>query len=334
MDDSPIRRGLIGRGGSFPLHAHAITLCLDPPKIDRRPLLAVLAAAGGALLCGLFVHANGYVWLAAAGMVLLLGVAWPWVTVRATTATLTFDADRGREGVPATATLAVRCRLPWSPIGLQLDGTFGGEVTGGYNALRWTPARFGPMAAPTLACSYPFGLMVARRRVEMPRGMTVWPATHKVGPVPDCDGDASGVHAGRRVGTGGEFCGVRDFRPGDRLRLVHWAQSAKHDRLVVRETLADATPRVRVGLTLTTRAHADAAAFDEAVRNAASMVEGWTRAGSVVELVLGDRRIGCPPNTTPRAALDALATLNFDDLPETAPAPAADVTARAERRAT
>ena len=301
------------------------------PAFDRRPVLAVLAAAGAALLCGLFVHANGYVWLAAAGVVLLLGVAWPWVTLRATLATLSFDAGRGREGRPATARLVVSSRLPWRPVGLRVEGLGGGDVVAGETVLRWTPTRFGPVTPPTLVCSYPFGLRTARRAIEVSRGMTVWPATRAVGPVPDHAGDAGGTHAGRRVGVGGEFCGVRDFRPGDRLRQVHWAQSARHDRLVVRETLDDAVPRVRVGVTLAKAGHADAAAFDDAVRDAASKVEGWTRAGSTVELVLGDRRIGCPPNATPRAALDALAGLAYEGLPDAAPAAGGvDVAARAE----
>jgi uncharacterized protein (DUF58 family) len=136
--------------------------------------------------------------------------------------------------------------------------------------------------------------------------------------VPDVGGESTGIHAGRRVGVGGEMCGVRDFRPGDRLRLMHWAQSAKHNRLIVRETLADATPTVKIGLKLARQDHADAEAFDQAIRHAASMVEGWTKAGSTVELVLGDRRIGCPPNAVPRAAVDALAVLKWEELPESA----------------
>jgi uncharacterized protein (DUF58 family) len=293
--------------------------------------LVVAGAAVVALACGLFVHANAYVWLAAAAVVLIVGIAWPWLVMRTTTARLDFVAIRGREGQRAEATLIVQSRLPWTLRRLRLEGgpALAGEVTTGTHALRWTPTRFGPVEAPTLTCDRPFGLWKARRRVTMPREMLVWPATQKVGPVPDCEGEASGIHAGRRVGVGGEFCGVRDFRPGDRLRLVHWAQTARQDRLVVRETLADATPRVRVGLRLGRDCYDDADAFDETVRDAASKLEGWTRAGSVVEVVLDDRRIACPPNATPRLALDALARLTFHDLPETPTGlPAVDVVAK------
>jgi uncharacterized protein (DUF58 family) len=289
----------------------------EAPSLNRLPL-ALVAAAVVSLVCGVFVHANGYVWLAATLVVLLVGAVWPWVVVRTSSATLHFASERGREGEPAAAMLDVRSRLPWKLSGLRLQGDVSMErdVAVGGNDVRWTPTRFGPVAGQlVLTCDRPFGLWTARRSIEVPRPMIVWPRTHKVGPVPDVVGDALGTHAGRRVGSGSEFCGVREFRAGDRLRLVHWPQSARHDRLVVRETLADATPKVRVGLVLGRDAHADAAAFDEAVRDAASKVEGWTRAGSVVELVLPERRVACPPNAVPRAALDALAQLRFEDLP-------------------
>ncbi|MEM8875501.1 MAG: DUF58 domain-containing protein [Planctomycetota bacterium] len=318
-----------------------MTLLLPNPisaARSNRLLTALLAAALAALLCGLFVHANGYVWLAAAAAILGIGLAWPWVVIRATTARLRFDSERGREGEPASATLDVRCRLPWKPIGLRLDGdaALAGEVEVGRRALDWTPKRFGPVGKGlVLSFSRPFGLWTATKQIELSREMLIWPATHKAGPVPDCEGRDSGEHAGRRVGTGGEFCGVRDFRAGDRLRLVHWAQSAKHERLVVRETLADATPQVCVGLSLNTKNHPDADAFDAAVRHAASMVEGWTRSGSTVVLAVDDRRISCPPNAKPRIALDALALLSANDLTNEAAMPAnVDVWARDERRPT
>ncbi|MEM6314367.1 MAG: hypothetical protein AAF743_09785, partial [Planctomycetota bacterium] len=180
---------------------------------SSRLLLALLAAAGAALLCGLFVHANGYVWLAAISAIIGIGLAWPWVVMRASWVTLRFDEERGREGQPATATLDLRCRLPWKPKGLRLDGdpALAGDVEAGEHTLRWTPTRFGPVGSGRLELRFsrPFGLWVARKPVAMPKEMLIWPATHKVGPVPECDGHDTGTHAGRRVGTGGEFCGVR-----------------------------------------------------------------------------------------------------------------------------
>lgn len=41
--------------------------------------------------------------------------------------------------------------------------------------------------------------------------------------------------AAPRAGAGNELFGVREYRPGDPLRRIHWRGSARHGRLVVRE---------------------------------------------------------------------------------------------------
>ena len=41
--------------------------------------------------------------------------------------------------------------------------------------------------------------------------------------------------ASPRAGAGNEMFGIREFRPGDSLRRIHWRSSARHGELVVRE---------------------------------------------------------------------------------------------------
>jgi uncharacterized protein (DUF58 family) len=41
--------------------------------------------------------------------------------------------------------------------------------------------------------------------------------------------------AASRAGTGTELFGVREYRPGDPLRRIHWRSSARHGELIVRE---------------------------------------------------------------------------------------------------
>jgi uncharacterized protein (DUF58 family) len=43
------------------------------------------------------------------------------------------------------------------------------------------------------------------------------------------------VAAAPRAGSGNELFGVREYRPGDSLRRIHWRSSARHGELVVRE---------------------------------------------------------------------------------------------------
>jgi uncharacterized protein (DUF58 family) len=41
--------------------------------------------------------------------------------------------------------------------------------------------------------------------------------------------------AAPRAGSGSEMFGVREYRPGDPLRRIHWRSSARHNQLIVRE---------------------------------------------------------------------------------------------------
>ena len=56
-----------------------------------------------------------------------------------------------------------------------------------------------------------------------------------------------------RPGNEGDMIGVRSFREGDRLRSIHWAQTARRDSLIVSERQAAARRLVVVAV--------DAAAF-------------------------------------------------------------------------
>lgn len=88
--------------------------------------------------------------------------------------------------------------------------------------------------AEALGASLP-ALLIAARRVAM----TV----------------AQGVHGRRRVGQGDSFWQFRPFLPGDQIARIDWRQTAKSDRVFVRETeweaaqtvclWADASPSMR-----------------------------------------------------------------------------------------
>ena len=78
----------------------------------------------------------------------------------------------------------------------------------------------------------PFGVSVARRRMKIATQILVYPRIHDVA-LPDDDG-AGGF--GVRRTLRGEAAGVRDYRPGDPPRHVHWRASARTDgELLVRE---------------------------------------------------------------------------------------------------
>ncbi len=52
------------------------------------------------------------------------------------------------------------------------------------------------------------------------------------------------------TGRGDEFCGIREYRPGDRVRDIHWRATARLGIPVVREHFVSLSPAVRVLLHL------------------------------------------------------------------------------------
>src|SRR5215218_9661030 len=78
----------------------------------------------------------------------------------------------------------------------------------------------------------PFGLFYGRRRMRAATDTVVYPRTFDVAGLPpsavtDAEwGDRSESSTLHR-GHGGEFWGVRDYRPGDPARLVAWKKSAR-----------------------------------------------------------------------------------------------------------
>ena len=64
--------------------------------------------------------------------------------------------------------------------------------------------------------------------------VTVWPKRVDLSGLLDIGGAKNADEGiGERVGTSGDFLGVRAFRRGDSLRSIHWVQTARLDSLVV-----------------------------------------------------------------------------------------------------
>jgi uncharacterized protein (DUF58 family) len=93
-----------------------------------------------------------------------------------------------------------------------------------------------PISRPELSCSFPFGIWTAKRPVEDISPVLVRPLSIPILSDVERSGAKWADHGlGQRPTTQGDFQGVRDFRDGDSLKCIHWAQSARNDRLVVCE---------------------------------------------------------------------------------------------------
>ena len=167
--------------------------------------------------------------------------------------------------------------------------------------------------ALTIGTDFPFGLFRKERDVRIPDELVIWPRTDRVVRTPSWG-------AGRRrqrnesvpalaAGPRGEYRGLREYRPGDDPRDIHWRSSARLAVPVVREYDQEAAEAVWIALDVGCPEGDEAEA---AVEVAASLAAQMLRTGSPVGLAAGDHQVG--PGSGPghlEAILDQLARVEF-----------------------
>lgn len=123
-----------------------------------------------------------------------------------------------------------------------------------------------------LGCMDPFRLFRRPYEVSLPQSLLILPRRY---PLPAIDLPGSmryqpgGVALSSSVGESEEFMSLRDYRPGDPLRHIHWRSWAKMGKPIVKEYEDEFF--VRHALVLDTFVpEAQAAVFEEAVSIAAS----------------------------------------------------------------
>ncbi|MCX2930350.1 DUF58 domain-containing protein [Mycobacterium sp. CVI_P3] len=104
--------------------------------------------------------------------------------------------------------------------------------------------------------------------------------------------DRLGTHLTRHIGPGVEFADIRPYLPGDQLRSVNWAVSARRGGLHVTERLTDRAADVVVLVDLSAQPIGPAtAATERALRGATQVVQTALRNGDRAGIVgLGGRR--------------------------------------------
>lgn len=104
--------------------------------------------------------------------------------------------------------------------------------------------------------------------------------------------DRLGTHLTRHIGPGVEYADVRRYVPGDQLRTVNWAVSARRGSLHVTQRLTDRAADVVVLVDKYPQPAGPATeATDRTVRGAVQVVQSALRSGDRAGVVaLGDRR--------------------------------------------
>ena len=114
---------------------------------------------------------------------------------------------------------------------------------------RHTFARRGlyQLSGYRIATKFPFSLFRKSRDVDAPLEVLVYPARYPVGR-PPARTTSTGDAAVSRLGRRGEFFGLRERRPGDDRRDIHWRSSARTGRLLVREYEDELARRVVIAV--------------------------------------------------------------------------------------
>lgn len=139
-----------------------------------------------------------------------------------------------------------------------------------------------------ISCGAPFGFLRSSRSITVSSPTTAWPRWVDLQSFPILEPSSfpsDVLHERARVGAGEEFLGIRDYRPGDSPRSVHWRSSARAGHLMVREY--EELPSARVGVVLAGLEHGAPpdSSFEALVSAAASVALYALSTGHPVDLV-------------------------------------------------
>ncbi len=139
----------------------------------------------------------------------------------------------------------------------------------------------------TIACPDPLGFVNRRIALLMPQAVLILPKRYQL-PEIDLPGarryQSGGLALAASVGDSEEFRALREYRPGDSPRKIHWKSWAKTGKPIVKEEQAESS--VRHALILDTfQAEAYSEVMEEAVAIAASLAYKIQTQESLLDLV-------------------------------------------------
>ncbi len=213
----------------------------------------------------------------------------------------------------------------WGHLETQLHYSLGTFLRGRY--------RIGPCQSTTLD---PLGLASARRRLGGRNLLTVTPAVHPIGATAAGAGTGLVGEATQRRSSvlGPDDALIREYRPRDELRRIHWPSTAHTGTLMVRREEHAWEPSALILLDNRGTGHVGAgptSSFEWAVSAAASVGAHLIDAGYDVTLSEADgRRLTVAGDTTRESLLDHLTDSTLTDAEDLADALRSDGGGRAE----
>ncbi|MEM9587215.1 MAG: DUF58 domain-containing protein, partial [Planctomycetota bacterium] len=271
------------------------------------------------------------------------GIVWPLIAIFVTRCELRPEVDCVHEDQPCRMRLSVTNHFPLPVWGLAVEGFLDREAeevlptvalacvppvcTSEYSITVHPELRgHYPIETPKVACSFPFGIWTARRRLGETKTLTVWPKVFRISGVCPIRGRRpSELGDGQRGGRSGDFVGVRDYRRGDSTKHIHWAASARTDSLVVVQrggpecVQLDVVVDTRIaeptknGLAPDPNAFSARQLLADRIRVAASVLLNLHQSNIPMRVTIGSRALRLSPGAQGRRQiLDALASVPND----------------------
>ena len=274
----------------------------------KQPLGWVVSAIAASLLVGLLIGPQGYIMALSFLALLVLGLAWPWISMKRIRCHLLLPDQRVEENQNLEMIFNVKNYWPLPVFGLMVKGEFlqenEGEEPIAFSLKRvaaWseskfripiTPSRRGklPTGKVTVSSGFPFGLMDISKTVDALQSTVVWPTCVPLDGFPISESTRCLLQGALRDRSGdlGDSIGVRAYRNGDRLRNIHWAQSVRSQTLMVRERQSIASTGATVLIDLSPADHegqGTGSSFEWTIRIAASICKHLHETHSPVQVV-------------------------------------------------
>ncbi|QEG23949.1 DUF58 domain-containing protein [Mariniblastus fucicola] len=222
----------------------------------KQPFGWCIVAILFSLLVGLSVGPQGYVLASVFLALLVLGTAWPWLSMKGIHCSLALPSGAMKENEPGQFVLGVRNNWPIPVFGVTVEGDFLQGFDPDDDPIAFslkripafsktefpvaiTPRRRGvlPAGEVRICNGFPFGLAAVSKPVAEIATTLVWPECETLQGSPPADGSLFNIAGALadRAGNDGESIGIRCYREGDRLRNIHWAQTSRSQKLMVRE---------------------------------------------------------------------------------------------------
>lgn len=283
-----------------------------------------MAALIGAILVATLVGtAAGHAHIAALGLatVLIVGVTIPIALVRLVTVHVKIERTRATAGDEVE--FRVRCPTPfgWPTPGLVLRSPFSDEqqsltvsVSRHERIMSFLAPRRGvyDLGQMVVSCSFPFGLLAARKLVANAGTAIIWPRPIAIElPINTRVVSIAGELL-CRTGDQGDAAGVRPYRRGDSMRVIHWRQTARHDQLIVRDRSIAGWPRQLGRLDNRQCSYRNPEEFELAVRLAAGMLTVARAREAALSLSIDNAQLNITTAEDARRALDVLAAARME----------------------